>query len=101
MLMNSICWLRSYFTGRVQVTDVNGTMYVAKYITCGMPQGSIFGLLLFLLYINDMSAAVKCKLLLYADDSVLLASGKNLVEIEATLNSQIESLNDWLIDNKL
>ena len=45
-----------------------------------------------------MSAAVKCKLLLYADDSILLASGKDLVEIEATLNSELESVNDWLID---
>ena len=44
--------------------------------------------LLFLLYINDMSAAVKCKLLLYTDDSVLLASGKDLVEIEATFRSE-------------
>ena len=75
----SICWFRSYLTGRVQVTDVDGTMSVAKGITCGVPQGSILGPLSFLLYINDMSAAVKCKLLLYADDSVLLASGKDLV----------------------
>ena len=66
-----------------------------------MPQGSIIGPLLFLLYINDMSAAVKCKLLLYADDSVLLASGKDVVEIEATLSSELKSVNDWLIDNKL
>ena len=74
---------------------------MAKGITCGVPQGSIFGPLLFLLYINDMSAAVKCKLLLYADDSVLLASGKDLVEIEATLSCELESVNNWLIDNKL
>ena len=48
-----------------------------------------------------MSVADKCKLLLYADDSVLLASGKDLVEIEATLGSELESWNDWLINNKL
>ena len=48
----------------------------------GVPQGSLLGPLLFLLYINDMSAAVKCKLLLYADDSVLLASGRDIVGIE-------------------
>ena len=88
-------------TGSVQVTDVDGTMSVAKCITCGVPQGSILGSLLFLLYITDMSAAVKCKLLLYADDSVLLASGKDIVEIEATLSSELKSVNDWFIDNKL
>ena len=47
--------------------------------------------------INATSAAVKCKLLLHADDSVLLTSGQDLVEIEATLSS----VNGWLIDNKL
>ena len=69
----SICWFRLYLTGKVQVTDVDGTMSVAKGITCGMPQGSILGALLFILYLNDMSAAVKCKLFLYADDLVSLA----------------------------
>ena len=87
----SICWFRSYLAGRVQVTDVDGTMSVAKGIICGVPQGSILGPLLFLLYINDMSAAVKCK----------LASGKDIVEIDAILSSELKSVNDWLIDNKL
>ena len=74
---------------------------MAKGITCGVPQGSILGPVLFLLYINDMPAAVKCKLLLYVDDSVLLTSGKDIAEIEATLSSELKSVNDWLIDNKL
>ena len=48
-----------------------------------------------------MSASVKCKLLLYADDSVLLASRKNIVEIEATLSSELKYVNDLLINNTL
>ena len=44
--------------------------------------------------VNDMSAAVKCKLLLYADNSILLASGSDLVGNEATLSSELESVND-------
>ena len=62
--------------GRAQVTDVDGTMSAAKGITCRVPQVSI--LWPFLLYVNDLSAAVSCKLLLYADDSVLLVSWKEI-----------------------
>ena len=56
-----------------------------KGVTCGVPQGSILGPLLFLLYVNDMASAVRCKLLLYADDSALIASGKIVADIESTL----------------
>ena len=52
----SICWLRLYLKGRILVTDVDGTMYAAKGIICGVPQGYMQ----FLLYINDMSAAANC-----------------------------------------
>ena len=48
-----------------------------------------------------METAVNCKLLLYADDSVLLVSGKNPAEIESKLSSELSSVSDWLIDNRL
>ena len=70
-------------------------------MTCGVPQGSILGPLLFLVYINDMPAAVKCKLILYADDSALLVAGKNCAIIQQRLSSELESVWEWLIDNKL
>ena len=71
------------------------------FITCGVPQGSILGPLLFLVYVNDMVSAVKCKLLLYADDSALLVSGKDITKIEKELGSELEAVSDWLSDNKL
>ena len=97
----TVRWFRSYLTGRTQVTDIGGTMSEPKGVTCGVPQGSIRGPLLFLLYVNDMASAVRCKLLLYADDSALIASGKNVADIESTLSSELEYVSNWLIDNKL
>ena len=70
-------------------------------VTCGVPQGSILGPLLFLIYVNDMKAAVSCKLLLYADDSALLASGESILEIEAILSKELEAVSEWLVENRL
>ena len=97
----TVQWFRSYLTGRTQVTDIGGTMSEPKCVTCGVPQGSILGPLVFLLYVNDMASAVRCKLLLYADDSALIASGKNVADIEPPLSSELEYVSNWLIDNKL
>ena len=97
----TVQWFISYLTGRTQVTDIGGTMSEPKGVTCGVPQGSILGPLLFLLYVNDMASAVRCKLLLYADDSALIASGKNVADIESTLSSELEYVSNWLMDNKL
>ena len=97
----AVKWFTSYLTGRTQVCDVDGTISDPQDITCGVPQGSILGPLLFLVYLNDMPAAVKCKLLLYADDSALLVSGDDISEIEKTLGNELNSVSKWLIDNRL
>jgi len=57
--------------------------------------------MLLLIYVNDIPSAVKCKLLLYADDSVLTAPGNNTKEIQQELSNELESIKEWLIDNKL
>ena len=66
-----------------------------------MPQGSILGSLRFLLYVNDMPQAIECDVLLYADDSVLFFSHKNVDVINDQLNRDFNSLCDWFVDNKL
>ena len=58
-----------HLSARTQLVDLSGTHSSCSPITCGVPQSSILGPLLFLVYVNDISAVVKNKLLLYADDS--------------------------------
>ncbi len=64
-------------------------------------EGSILGPLLFLRYVNGMPVSVKSKLLLYADDSTLLVSHRDPRVISNTLSQELESCNEWLIDNRL
>ena len=77
----AVKWFISYITGRTQVCDVEVVLSEPQDITCVVLHGSILGPLLFLMYINDTTAAVTCKLLLYADDSALLLSGNDVSEI--------------------
>ena len=94
-------WFSSYLSDRQQLVDVSGTKSTMANITCGVPQGSILGSLLFLIYVNDMSSATKNKLLLYADDSCILVSGQNKCQIEQALSQDLNEVSQWLIDNKL
>ena len=74
---------------RKQLVDVSCARSSECNITCGVPQASILGPLLFLIYVNNMPAAVKGKLMPYADDSALLVSGKVVSEIETVLNAEL------------
>ncbi len=98
---SSVRWFESYLTDRKQTVAVNGVHSRPRDIVCGVPQGSILGPLLFLVYVNDMESAVNCKLLLYADDSALLVSGKSVQNIEEQLSIELRKINEWLVQNKL
>ncbi len=84
-------WLKSYLSERTQKVKIGDITSELIPITCGVPQGSILGPLLFLCYVNDMEMAVKCNLLLYADDSVLLTSDKNPKVVSETLSENLET----------
>jgi hypothetical protein len=103
MGVESVEWFRSYLSNRQQVVNINNISSKAMNISCGVPQGSILGPLLFLCYINDMSISVdpECKLLLYADDSAILFSHKDPDHISKKLGKVLESCSNWLVDNKL
>ena len=68
----SVNWFQSYLSNRSFRVNVQVKYSCIAKINCGVPQGSILGLLLFLLYVNDMKQAVDCDLFLYADDSCLV-----------------------------
>ena len=66
-----------------------------------MPQGSIFGPLLFLIYVSDIPMAVKCNLFLCADNTCLVYQSKNVKDIEKQLNTDFANICDGFVDNKL
>lgn len=81
----AVNWFKSYLANRKQVCKVGEALSTIIEVTCGVPQGSMLGPLLFLIYVNDMLEAVTSKIMLYADDSTLLVSGKNTRVIQETV----------------
>ena len=95
-------WFSSYLGNRWQCCRVNGITSKVENITCGVPQGSCLGPLLFILYINDFPLALKCsKVTMYADDTSLAHSAKDVNEITSTMNSELEHLKVWIHGTKL
>ena len=96
-------WFSSYLTNREQVCTVNGTTSLPKKITCGLPQGSILGPLLFLLYFyNDLTDCLnKSTPCLYADDTQIFSAATDLTELNENLNHDMDKLTEWLNGNKL
>jgi retron-type reverse transcriptase len=99
---SAIKWFKSYLSNRYFKISIDKELSKPGLLDCGVPQGSILGPLLFLIYVNDMPRSIKLsKLLLYADDSCLLFQGKSVDEIIVVLNNDFSDLCDWFVDNKL
>ena len=88
----AISWFKSYLSNRSFIVNVENDYSDPGDLNCGVPQGSILGPLLFLLYVNDMPQTIECDLLLYADDSVLFFSHKNVDVITDQLNRDFDSV---------
>ena len=95
-------WFKSYLCNRKQFTVIGGTSSSVNCITCGVPQGSVLGPILFLLYINDFNNCSSIlKFNIFADDSNLFHTDDNLLKLETTINNELKYVFDWLCANKL
>ena len=89
-------WFEDYLTNRMQVVDYQNVMSDFQSITSDVPQGSILGPLLFILLVNDLPSTVAhCTLLMYADDTVLFYSAKDVNVIEEKLNENLGLTGNW------
>ena len=80
----------------------DGALSSKKVIRCGVPQGSILGPLLFLLYINDLAGVSKLFLtILFADDTNLFCTGKDIIKLMEDINLELSKIFSWLNANKL
>ena len=92
----------SYLNDRYQYIVFNGVKSLKKLVTCGVPQGSILGPLFFLVYMNDIFKASQfLHNILYADDTCIFLSGKELHSLIKLMNTELGLISEWLKSNKL
>ena len=96
-----LLWFENYLKNRQQFVYVNNSRSEMKYINKGVPQGSILGPLLFLIYINDLAQCTSLFTLLFADDTSFLIAGENLPEIVEKLNIELKKITYWFRTNEL
>jgi len=95
-------WISDYLRDREQFVHFKGINSDRKYISCGVPQGSIMGPLLFLIYINDIANVSKILLpILFADDTNVFLSGKSVDETIQKMNDELINIVEWLRSNRL
>ena len=95
-------WFQSYLFGRKQFVTFNGVSSELLVNSCGVPQGSVLGPLLFLLYINDLPNISKIlNFDLFADDTNIYYESNSLNELEKTVNKELSKLYLWLNVNRL
>ena len=95
-------WFKSYLSDRKQITDVDGTTSTEQKVNLGVPQGSILGPILFLIYVNDMNNSDQSATFLkFADDTTILTHGDTLDEAVEKMNYSLDKVSRWFQRNKL
>jgi hypothetical protein len=96
-----LTWLKSYLNNRKQAVKYNNVISDQSTIVCGVPQGSILGPLLFLIYINDLCSVSTFFTILFADDTNLFMQDSDINRLERRANQEIKKVASWLQVNKL
>ena len=99
---NTNNWFKSYLTDRKQFVSINGFDSSETTLLHGVPQGSVLGPLLFLIYINDLYLCIlNCSTYHFADDTNFLCIGKTIKKIQKKVNFDLKRLVAWLLANKI
>ena len=99
---NSAYWFKSYSNNRTQKCFVNGSLSDSQPLTCGISQGTILGLLLFILYINDLpNCLVNSHPRIYADDYHLTFASNDVSYVEENMNDDLTKITVFLSANKI
>ena len=101
--IRGICYklIQSYLSNRRQIVNFQNCFSSPKLITCGVPQGSILGPLLFLIYINDLTNALHSEPRLYADDTCLVVSNYSVKKLQTDCKEELQNAKMWMNLNKL
>jgi hypothetical protein len=96
-----LAWFINYLTNRKQFVFINGVSSSLLEILLGVPQGSVLGPILFLLYINDLPSSSLLRSLLFADDTALLARGSDINALADFVNTEFQKVVQYFSANKL
>ena len=101
-IRKNLGWFRSYLTHRQQRVINNGKLSELREVNAGVPQGSVLGPFLFILFANDIGNFIeRGQINCYADDAVIYTSAKNIKEAEKQLQICINAVEEWYTENKL
>ena len=95
-------WFRNYLHDRKQYVSYNGEISSQQDVTCGVPQGSVLGPLLFIIYTNDLPNALReSRCIPFADDTTIYYTSDDLNTTATILSNELEQLTEWFRANKL